>query len=111
MFGWTSVSCVFISLIWNVCTFVCTPQGENLQHIPNLWCQASSAEANMPWAINEARKIGLRRSLISIARPAGEVLLGSVTYAERFSVDSIVQVRNSMRSSTAAPTLSIIPAT
>ncbi|CAM9404701.1 unnamed protein product [Sphacelaria rigidula] len=54
--------------------------------------EASDTPHSRTWAISEARKINLTRSVISMARPAGEVLVGSATYAEYFSVDPLVQL-------------------
>lgn len=45
------------------------------------------------WAISEARKMDLTRSLLSISRLAGEVYLGSSTYSDSYKVDTILQVK------------------
>lgn len=53
----------------------------------------ADAQPNNMWAISEARKMDLTRSLSALAKPAGETYLGSTTYAEVYQTDTLLQVR------------------
>ncbi|CAM9264206.1 unnamed protein product [Scytosiphon promiscuus] len=66
-------------------------EGEHFQHRSHaLACGAR--EPHVIWAISEARKMDLTRSLTALARPAGETYLGSITYADAYKTDTILQV-------------------
>lgn len=47
---------------------------------------------NKMWAVSEARKMDLTRSISALARPAGDTYLGSTTYADVYKTDTILQV-------------------
>lgn len=92
----TAFTCALTSsLNLNRYAYSCALRGRRFQHCsPYLsYEEAPDTPHSRTWAISEARKITLTRSVISMARPAGEVLVGSVTYAEYFSVDSLLQVK------------------
>jgi len=66
-------------------------QSEHFQHRSHaLMC--TDAQSNNMWAISEARKMDLTRSLSALAKPAGETYLGSTTYAEVYHTDTLLQV-------------------
>lgn len=44
------------------------------------------------WALSEARKVELTRSITALAKPAGETYLGAHSYDEAYKTDSILQV-------------------
>ncbi len=53
----------------------------------------TDAQPNNMWAISEARKMDLTRSLSALAKPAGETYLGSTNYAEVYQTDTLLQVK------------------
>ena len=49
-------------------------------------------QPNKMWALSEARKMDLTRSISALARPAGEVHLGPTNYADAYKTDTLLPV-------------------
>lgn len=79
---------------WVLLVITLTPwQGEHFQHRSHaLVCAVH--EPHAIWAISEARKMDLTRSLTALASPAGDTYLGSTTYADAYKTDTILQVKS-----------------
>lgn len=48
---------------------------------------------NNMWALSEARKMNLTRSISALARPAGDTYIGFTNYADAYKTETILQVR------------------
>ncbi|CAM9126800.1 unnamed protein product, partial [Ectocarpus fasciculatus] len=66
-------------------------EGEHFQDRSHA-LSCSLEKPNGMWALSEARKVELTRSITALARPAGETYLGAQSYDEAYKTDSILQV-------------------
>lgn len=67
-------------------------QGEHFQHRSHVLECTAVGEPNSMWALSEARKMDLTRSITALARPAGEVYVGHNNYADAYKTDTLLPV-------------------
>lgn len=72
--------------------YICVrTQGEHFQHRSHA-LKCAVGQPNKIWALSEARKMDLTRSISALARPAGEIHLGPATYADTYKTDTLLPV-------------------
>eukprot|EP00903_Cladosiphon_okamuranus_P015266 g14107.t2 len=64
-------------------------EGEHFQHRSHVLMCTVGQQNNM-WALSEARKMDLTRSISALARPAGETHLGPANYADAYKTDTLL---------------------